>query len=114
MDKRIVKLTRDPFVVDLGRECGWWFVDPGTGNILFGSAGLQAWKGLAFYLVPDSKGHHLKLRYNDFTYDIGWTDDAVDAASWVEAVNRFLETKQGAADANGKPMPLTPSRSTVG
>jgi hypothetical protein len=37
------------------------------------------------------------------------SDETSEAASRVEAVNRFLETKRGAAEANGKPIPPTPA-----
>src|SRR5712692_4392024 len=114
MDRRIVKLSCDPFSVDAGKGRGWYFVNPDNGDVLFGSAVMRASKGLTFSLIPEPAGRLLRLQYVDIIIDIGWTDDAADATSWVEAVNRFLETKRGAADANGQPMPPTSAESTVG
>ncbi len=93
MDRRIVKLMRDPFIADLGKGGGWWFIEPTTGDILFGSAVLHAWRGLAFSLVPGSVSCGLWLQYSDSKFEIGSTDDP-DADSWVEAVNAFLTTKR--------------------
>jgi hypothetical protein len=62
---------------------------------IFCSAVPRFRRGLAFSLIPDSEGQHLKLIYNDFVDEIGWTDNA-EAASWVEAVNAFLATKRSA------------------
>jgi hypothetical protein len=113
MIKRIVKLSRDPFSVDLGKEGGWYFIDSRTGDVLFGCAAFHASNGLTFSLTPEQTGYLLKLQSRECTFDIGWTDDA-DAANWVEAVNRFLETKGGAAaPTNGMAMPTTPAASTA-
>ena len=92
MDRRIVKLMRDPFIADLGKGGGWWFVEPTTGDILFGSAVLHAWRGLAFSLVPGPVSCGLWLQYADSKFEIGSTDEA-EADSWVEAVNAFLASK---------------------
>lgn len=113
MDNRITKLSRDPFYAASASGLSL-VVDSRTGDILMGSAGLRARKGLVFSLIPEQTGHLLRLQYRDITIDVGWTEDTEEAASWVEAVNRFLETKRGAADANGKPMPSKPVGSTPG
>ena len=112
-DYRITKLLRDPFYAASTSEISL-VVDSSTGDIFMGSPVLRARKGLVFSLIPGHAGHLLRLQYVDIAIDVGWTEDAKDAASWVEAVNRFLETKRGAADANGKPMPPTPAGSTIG
>jgi hypothetical protein len=102
MAKRIVKLCRDPYAVDLEEGGGWYMVDPRTGDVLYGSAVFHADRGLSFSLTSGTTGHDLRLQSPSSTFEIGWTDDAADAASWVDAVNRFLETKRGAAETNGK------------
>src|SRR4029077_8275802 len=102
MLKQIVNLPREPFHVDLIDRPVHLFVDPRTGDILYDNAVLRAWKGLVFSLAPAARGQLLRLQYRDITIDIGWTDDAEDAASWVEAVNRFLETKRDAAVPNAQ------------
>ena len=113
MDNRITKLSRDPFYAASANGLSL-VVDTRTGDILMGSAGLRAWKGLVFSLIPVPTGQLLRLQYREITIDVGWTDDADDAANWVDAVNRFLETKRGAAAANGKPMPQGTTESAVG
>jgi hypothetical protein len=94
MTKRIQSFLRDSFCVDGGHRAGRWLVHPDSGDIMFGSAAMRASKGLAFSLVRGSKGYLLKLRYSDWTYEIGWTNDYENAAQWVEEVNAFLATKQ--------------------
>ena len=114
MDKKITEFARDPFSVILADRVLGLVVDSRSGNVLIYGAALMAWKGLVFSLIPGSTGQMLRLQYRDITIDVGWTDDAAGAASWVEAVNRFLETKRGAADANGKPMPPAQVGTIVG
>ena len=96
MVKQIVKLSRSPFYVSLVDRPIRLFVDPPTGDILFDNAALHASRGLAFSLIPEPTGHLLRLQYCDINIDVGSTDDAEAAASWVEAVNAFLATKRAA------------------
>ena len=114
MLKQIVNLPREPFHVDLIDRPVRLFVDPRTGDILYDNAVLRAWKGLVFSLIPGSTGQVLRLQYRDITIDIGWTEDTTDAANWVEAVNRFLETKRGPAVVNGTASPAAPAASAIG
>jgi hypothetical protein len=123
MNKRIAKLVRDPFHIKLtdrpisiyvDRDTGDIFIDEGAGKGRMNGAAIPAFKGPKFTCSPSDSGWLIKLECMTFVWEAGWTDDAADAASWVEAVNRFLETKRGAADANGKPMPPTPAGSVVG
>ena len=113
MDKRIRKLSRDPFYVASTGGLSL-VVDTATGNILMGSAVLFAWKGLVFSLIPAQTGDVLRLQYRDITIDVGWTDDLVEAAKWMEDVNRFLATKRDAGPANGQVVPQAPAVSGVG
>jgi hypothetical protein len=113
MDKQITKLTRDPFYVASSSGLSL-AVDPHSGDIFMGSPVLRAAKGLVFSLIPGPAGHLLRLQYVDITIDIGWTADTADAASWVEAVNRFLETKRSSGLANGTPIAPVPAGSAVG
>jgi hypothetical protein len=113
MDNRITKLALDPFYAASANGLSL-FVDARTGDIVMGSAGLRAWKGLVFSLKPEQTGHLLRLQYRDITIDVGWTEDAADAASWVEAVNAFLATKKDAAPPNGRVTPQTPAESAIG
>ena len=111
MDKQMVKLWRDPFCADGAVRL---FVDPPTGDILMGGAVLYAWKGLEFSLIPAPPGSILKLQYRDITIEVGWTDDVVEAANWVEEVNRFLEGKRDAAAQNGRVAPQASAQSAIG
>jgi hypothetical protein len=61
MDKRIVKMSRDPYCIRLGKGGGGWLIESGTGDILFGSAVLHASKGLAFSVTCGSKRLLVKL-----------------------------------------------------
>ena len=81
--------------------------------MLIGSAVLFAWKGLVFSPIPAQSGNDMRLQYRDITIDVGWTDDLVEAAKWVEDVNRFLDTKRGVAEANGKLISPALAGSTV-
>jgi hypothetical protein len=113
MIRNIVKLSRGPFCIDAGKGHGWYFIEPQSGDLKFGSAVMRASKGLSFGLSPEADGVLLRLQYADIVMDIGWTADAVDAASWVDAVNRFLETKREPAVVNGTPMPTMSTGSAV-
>ncbi len=96
MDNRITKLSRDPFYAASANGVRL-VVDTPTGDILMGSAGLRAWKGLVFSLIPAPTGSILKLQYRDITIEVGSTEDIVEVAKWVEDVNRFLATKRAAS-----------------
>ena len=69
MDKRITKLSRDPFYAASASGL-WLVVDRPTGNVLIGSAVLFAWKGLVFSLIPAQTGSDLRLQYRDITIDV--------------------------------------------
>ena len=123
MDKRITKLSRDPFFVGLADRPISMFVDPPTGDVLIdegngqtrmNGAALHADKGIRFSCTPTDSGCVVRVHCLTFVWEAGWTEDATDAASWVEEVNQFLESKRGTANVNGKPMPLTPTGSAVG
>ena len=114
MDKKITELARDPFSVVLEDQVLGLVVDSRSGNVLIYGAALMAWKGLVFSLIPGPTGQVLRLQYRDITIDVGWTNDAVEAAKWVDEVNRFLATKRGTAPANGQPVSSTPAGSAVG
>jgi len=94
MDSKITELSRDPFSVVLADRILGLVVDARTGDILMRGAILFAWKGLVFSLISAPIGQELRLQYRDITIDIGSTDDAEAAASWVESVNAFLATKR--------------------
>jgi hypothetical protein len=113
MVRNIAKLSRDPFFVDAG-EGGWYFIEPRSGDLKWGSALMRASKGLAFSLTPEPGGQLLRLQYADIVIDIGWTENAVDAANWVAAVNGFLVTKRDAAPPNGRIAPQAPTESAIG
>jgi hypothetical protein len=119
MDKRIAKLSRGPFFVSLvdraismyiDEDSGDLFIDEGAGAGRMNGAGLYADQGTRFVVEPTESGCILKLVCGTFVWEAGWTDNAEDAANWVDAVNRFLETKRGAAATNGKPIPPTPNK----
>ena len=113
MSKRIVKLSREPFAIDLEKGGGWYLVDSRTGDVKFGCAVFHADNGWRFSLTPGAKGQVLKLHSSEAGFEIGWTEDG-DAADWVDAVNRFLESKRRPADENGKPTLKVRSGSAVG
>lgn len=108
MDKKITELARDPFSVILADQVLSLVVDSRSGNVLIYGAALMAWKGLVFSLIPGSTGQVLRLQYGDITIDVGWTDDVAEAASWVAAVNKFLETKREGSATNGRNTPPVP------
>jgi hypothetical protein len=101
MVKHIEKLCRDPFAIHVGKKGAWYFIDPKTGDIQFGSAIFHAANGWTFYLTEGRTRHVLKLQSAKSTFDIGWTDDA-DVTNWVKTVNRFLEAQRGSTESNGK------------
>ena len=105
MHKKIAELSYDPFSVVLDGRILGLVVDSRTGDILMGSAVLHAWKGLAFSLAPGPAEQMLKLQYRDITIDMGFVDDATDAAAWVESANRFLAGKKTAAAPNERFVP---------
>ena len=122
MDKRIAKLARDPFFIQLidrpismyvDGDTGDLFIDEGAGKDRMNGAAIPAFKGPKFSCSPADSGCILRLECGTFVWDAGSTADVAEAASWVEAVNRFLETKRGAADGSGQPMPPTPAGSVV-
>jgi len=94
MNKKIIELAHDPFSVVLADGVLGLVVDSRSGNVLINGAALMAWKGPVFTLIPAPTGQVLRLQYRDITIDVGWSDDAENAASWVEAVNRFLQKRR--------------------
>lgn len=123
MDKRIAKLSREPYYVGLvdramsmyvDADSGDVFIDEGAGKGRMNGAGLFADDGTRFLCEPAGSGCIVKVTCGTFIWEAGFTDDAVDAVGWVDAVNRFLETKRGIANVNGTPMPPTPTGSAVG
>jgi hypothetical protein len=113
MDNRITKLSRNPFYAAATSGISL-VVDSATGDIFMGSPVLRARKGLVFSLIAGDAGHLLRLQYVDITIDVGWTDDVEDAATWVEAVNRFLATKRDVVPPNGRVVPQAPAESAFG
>jgi hypothetical protein len=123
MNKRIAKLVRDPFHIKLtdrpismyvDRDTGDIFIDEGAGNGRMNGAAIPAFKGPKFTCSPSNSGWLIKLECTTFVWEAGWTDDAADAASWVEAVNRFLATKKDMAATNGRLAPQVSADGTVG
>jgi hypothetical protein len=123
MIKRIAKLARDPFFIKLtdrpisiyvDRDTGDIFIDEGAGKGRMNGAAIPAFKGPKFTCSSSDSGCLIKLECMTFVWEAGWTDDRVDAVNWVEAVNRFLETKKDSAVANGRIAPQVPAKGSVG
>ena len=123
MDKRITKLSRNPFFIQLAdqpismyvdSDSGDLFIDEGPGKGRMNGAGLFADEGTRFLCVPAESGCVVKVACGSFIWTAGWTTDAVDAASWVDAVNRFLETKRGPAVGHGTETTSAPAVSSIG
>jgi hypothetical protein len=122
MSKHISELLRDPFSVSLADRAISMFIDPGTGAIFIDEgAGNDRMNGAA---IPAAKGPHfsctltdsgcvLKVQSGTFAWEVGWVEDAIDAANWVEAVNRFLATKKDPATPNGRVVPQAPVESAI-
>ena len=105
MDKRILRLSRDPFRVELeDRSCSV-FIDPKAGAILIDEGeGEDRLNGAVMY--PDKAPHFsigtetgetsvLLLDYSGFRLLVGTVADLADAQDWASAANRFLATKAG-------------------
>ncbi len=123
MDKRITKLSRDPFYVGLAdrpismyvdSDTGDVFIDEGAGKGRMNGAGLFADKGTRFLCEPREHGSVIKIACGTFIWEAGWTDDAADAASWVAGVNAFLATKRDLAQANGHAAPQARVENALG
>ena len=114
MDKKITELVRDPFAVVLADRDVGLVIDSRSGNVLIYGAALMAWKGIAFSLTRAATGQVLRLQYRDITIDVGWTEDLVETATWVDEVNRFLETKRDSTVPSGHGVPQPSAGAIVG
>jgi hypothetical protein len=105
MDKRIVKLSREPFRVGLeDRSCSI-FIDPKVGTILIDEGeGEDRLNGAVMYpdkapifsvATEDGKGNVLLLNYSGFRLVVGTVKDAAETQEWASSANRFLATKAG-------------------
>ncbi len=105
MDKRIVKLSHEPFRVGLeDRSCSI-FIDPKVGTILIDEGeGEDRLNGAVMYpdkapkfsvATEDSKGNVLLLTYSGFRLEVGTVQDVKETQDWATEANRFLATKAG-------------------
>jgi hypothetical protein len=109
--KQVTKLARHPFFITLADRAISMYVDPDTGAIFIdegagkdrmNGAAIPAFKRPKFTCTPAGSGCMLKLECGTFVWEAGSTENVKEAASWVKAVNRFLDSKRGFADSNGK------------
>ena len=105
MDKRITKLSRDPYYVGLADRPISMFIDPPTGDVLIDEgngkarmygAVLHADNGIRFSCTPADSGCVVKVHCKTFVWEVGWAEDAVEAAKWVQDANTFLAMKKDA------------------
>jgi hypothetical protein len=110
MDKRIAKLSREPFRVSLeDRPCSI-FIDPKAGTILIDEGeGEDRLNGAVMY--PDKtpsfsvatetgKGSVLLLDYNGFRLVVGTTSDTAQTREWAASANHFLASKTSQIDGS--------------
>jgi hypothetical protein len=105
MDKRIVKLSREPFRVSLEDRTCSIFIDPKAGTILIDEGeGEDRLNGAVMYpdkaptfsvAAEDGKGCELLLTYSGFRLVVGTVNDAREAQLWASSANLFLATKAG-------------------
>lgn len=123
MDKRIARLSRDPFYVSLvdraismyvDADSGDVFIDEGAGKGRMNGAGLYADQGTKFLIEPAESGCILKIACGTFVWEAGWTGDVADAAKWVGDVNRFLATKRESTVPNGQVVSQSPAQGAIG
>lgn len=114
MDKRITKFSCDPYFIGLtdrpismyiDADSGDLFIDEGIGDDRMNGAGLFADEGTRFVCESGNGRSVVKLICGSFSWDAGWTPNEIEAATWVDAVNRFLESKRGKMEPNSEDMP---------
>lgn len=109
MDKRIVKLSRSPFAVNLSDQVGSLFIDSTSGSILLDEGeGEGRVNGVVlspanrprFSVTPSGpSGGLLELHYCAFHIVVGTGTNKAELTEWAEAANAFVASKEG----SGKP-----------